>query len=194
MTKTRKEKKSETLEVRLPHSKKEAFRKACEDEGITVSHAIRTFVDAYLRRSRRMKLKRIAKDLSMTLIQNPLKTTGGLAATGAALATATIMALPSAADSQPQPIRPPVPEYPIDMAKQGIGAKCQATFDVSPTGVVEPGIKVDCTHPGFTDATRRAIETLRFEPKMEDGKAVRMTGVVYPIEYSFTTADETSSD
>ena len=50
----RAEKKSETLEVRLPHSKKEAFKAACEEEGITASHAVRTFIDAYLKRSRRV--------------------------------------------------------------------------------------------------------------------------------------------
>ncbi|WP_300375565.1 energy transducer TonB [Henriciella sp.] len=190
MKTTRKEKKSDTLEVRLPHSKKEAFKAACKSEGITASHAVRTFVDAYLRRSHRMQLKRIAKDLSMTLIKNPMKTTGGIAATGAAIATASIMALPSAADSQPQPIEPPVPEYPIELAEQGIGAKCKGTFDVSEKGYVEPGVQVDCTHPGFVDATRTAIQTLRFEPKMQDGKPIRRKGVVYPIQYIITPDTE----
>jgi|GEM_PF-4518296 len=80
-THTRPEKKSETLEVRLPHSKKEAFKAACEEEGITASHAVRTFIDAYLKRSRRVKLKQIAEDITMKLFRNPLKTTGALGAT-----------------------------------------------------------------------------------------------------------------
>ena len=191
----RREKKSDTLEVRLPHSKKEAFKAACEAEGITASHAVRTFIDAYLKRSRRVQLKRITKDLSMTLIQNPIKTTGGLAAAGASIATIVSLAvLPSAADNtNAQPIAPPSVTYPIDLASQGESADCKATFNVSREGFVETGIKVDCTHPGFVDATRKAIETLRFEPKMEDGEPVRMTGVVYPIKYEILSDTETIS-
>ncbi len=187
----RREKKSDTLEVRLPHSKKEAFKAACEAEGITASHAVRSFIDAYLKRSRRMQLKRITKDISMTLINNPIKTTGGLAAAGASIAAiVSLAALPSAADNtNVQPIQPPVPSYPINMAKQGLGAMCEATFNVSKEGFVETGIKVDCTHPGFVQATRNAIETLRFEPKMVDGEPVRITGVVYPLEFRVTSED-----
>lgn len=76
LTEQKSEKKSETLEVRLPHSKKEAFKAACEDEGITASHAVRTFIDAYLKRSRRAKLKHIAQDITMKLFRNPIKTSG----------------------------------------------------------------------------------------------------------------------
>lgn len=184
------EKKTDTLEVRLPHSRKEAFKAACEAEGITVSHAVRTFIDAYLRRSRQMKAKRIAKDLSMTLIRNPIKTTGGFAAAATAIGALLTLALPSAADTDIQPIEPPTPQYPIELAEKGISAKCKATFNVTITGVVEPGFPVDCTHPGFVDATRSAIGTLRFEPKLEDGQPVRRTGVVYPIEYIVTPDTE----
>ena len=188
MNTRRREKKSDTLEVRLPHSRKEAFKKACEADGITASHAVRTFIDAYLRRSRRMKLKTIARDLSMTLVQNPIKTTGGLAATiGAMFGIVSLATLPSMADnSHVQPLEPPAPVYPVEMAEQGLGARCEATFNVSAEGFVETGIDVDCDHPGFVAATRRAIQTLRFEPKMKDGEPVRMTDVVYPIEYRMT--------
>lgn len=179
----RKEKKSETLEVRLPYSKKEAFKAACEEEGITASHAVRTFIDAYLRRSRQMKAKRIAKDISMTLIRNPLKTTGGLAAAATAIGAVLTFALPSVADTSVQPIAPPVPEYPIELGQQGVGADCKSTFNVSKEGFVETGIDVDCTHPGFVEVTRTAIQSLRFEPKIVDGEPVRMTGIVYPIQY-----------
>lgn len=185
----RREKKSETLEVRLPHSKKEAFKAACEEEGITASHAVRTFIDAYLRRSRHMKAKRIAKDISMTLIRNPLKTTGGLAAAATAIGAFMSLALPSAADTDVQPIAPPTPEYPVGMAEQLIGATCEATFNVSKEGFVEAGIEVDCTHPPFIETTRRAIETLRYEPKLVDGKPVRMTNVSYALYYAAVPGD-----
>lgn len=183
MKNPRPEKKTEMIEVRLPHSKKEAFKRACEEEGITVSHAVRTFVDAYLRRSRRMKAKRIAKDISMTLIRNPIKTTGGLsAATAAALGIAALSASPSFADRDTQPIELPKPEYPIDLASQGISAHCDNYFDVSAEGYVI-NLEVECGHPGFVESSRNAVATLRFEPKLKDGVAVVRKGVVYPVVY-----------
>ncbi|MEL6665082.1 MAG: energy transducer TonB [Pseudomonadota bacterium] len=189
MTKPRAEKKTEMIEVRLPHSKKEAFKRACEEEGITVSHAVRTFVDAYLRRSRRMKAKRIAKDISMTLIRNPIKTTSGLGATiAAAFGIAALSASPSFADRDTPPIEPPVPEYPIDLANQGIGAHCDNYFDVSPEGYVI-NLEVKCGHPGFVTSSSNAVSTLRFKPKMVDGVAVTRKGVIYPIVYLLKDED-----
>lgn len=177
------------IEVRLPHSKKEAFKQACEEEGITVSHAVRTFVDAYLRRSRRMKAKRIAKDISMTLIRNPIKTTGGLGgAIAAAFGIAVLSATPSFADRDTQPIDYPVPEYPIDLVEAGISAHCDNYFDVSPQGYVI-NLEVKCGHPGFVASARNAIATLRFKPKIVDGKPVIREGVVYPLEYRMMDDD-----
>ena len=98
-TEKRAEKKSETLEVRLPHSKKEAFKAACEEEGITASHAVRTFIDAYLKRSRRVKLKRIAEEITMKLFRNPIKA-AGIAGTGI-IAAILFSASPSAAEDDP---------------------------------------------------------------------------------------------
>lgn len=184
MTKHKPEKKTETLEVRLPHSKKEAFKAACEAEGITVSHAVRSFVDAYLKRSKRMRLKLITREVSMTLIRNPIKTTTGLFGTlGAAFAVFSLTATPSFADRDAQPIQPPIPQYPMDLAKAGISADCEAIFNVSADGYIEDGLEVECTHPGFVEATRKAALTLQFAPKIVDGKAARRTGVRYPISY-----------
>jgi len=183
MTDKRKEKKSETLEVRLPYSKKEAFKAACEREGITASHAMRTFIDAYLKQSRQRKLKQISQEITMKLFQNPLKTAGavGAALTGAVLLTAA----PSMAeDRDAAPINPPNLSPPIAMLQQGISAKCKALFDVSPMGEPE-NVKAECTHPGYIDAVIEAASTLRFEPKMIDGKAVPRTGVEYPIAFIF---------
>ncbi len=183
MTKPRPEKKSEMIEVRLPHSKKEAFKQACEEEGITVSHAVRTFIDAYLRRTRRERVKRIAKDISMTLIRNPIKTTGSLGGIVAAtLGAAALFSAPSFADRDTQPIKPPAPEYPAPLAIEGVSARCENHFDVTPDGYVT-NLVVKCGHPGFVESSRNAMATLRFEPKIVDGTAVKRTGVVYPIEY-----------
>ena len=183
MKKVRSEKKTEMLEVRLPHSKKEAFKRACEEEGITVSHAVRTFIDAYLRQSRRTKAKLIAKDISMTLIRNPIKTTGGLTgAVATIMAVVSLTAAPSFADLVNQPIEDPRPVYPIDLVEQGIGTECENYFDISPEGYVI-NLEVKCGHPGFVNSSRNAVSTLRFEPKIVDGVPVTRTGIVYPILY-----------
>lgn len=52
-------KKSETLEVRLPHQTKLAFMRRCRDDGQTASEAVRGFIDTELRggpRARRTRL------------------------------------------------------------------------------------------------------------------------------------------
>jgi Ca2+-binding EF-hand superfamily protein len=43
----RREKHSETLEVRLPYSVKAAFMEACQEKGVTASEAVRNFVGTY---------------------------------------------------------------------------------------------------------------------------------------------------
>ncbi len=183
MKKPRPEKKTEMIEVRLPHSKKVAFKEACEEEGITVSHAVRTFVDAYLQRSRRMKAKRIAKDISMTLIRNPIKTASGIGGTLAGIAAmVALTASPSFADRDAQPIQHPAPAYPPNLASQSISARCDNYFDVTPEGYVT-NLDVKCGHPGFVNSSRNAVATLKFAPKIVDGKAVARKGVVYPLVY-----------
>jgi len=48
MTSNRPPKKSETLEVRLPHSVKAAFMSRCGETGRTASEAVRAFIEAEL--------------------------------------------------------------------------------------------------------------------------------------------------
>ncbi|WP_370235185.1 MULTISPECIES: energy transducer TonB [Henriciella] len=195
MSYKKREKKSDTLEVRLPHSRKEAFKTACEEQGVTASHAVRTFVDAYIRRSRRVKLKTITQELVMTLIKNPLKTTGGLAAGASAIAAAfAIFALPSTAEPvYVDPIELPKPVYPRLMAEKRISSRCDSTFAISAKGTVEPGIKVVCTEPGFEENTRDAIRTLRFEPQTENGVAVRVPNATYTLWYEIRLEGESNA-
>ena len=186
----RPEKKSSNLEVRLSHSKKEAFMQACEENGVTASHAVRTFIDAYLLQSRTMKLKFIAKEIAMTFIKNPIKISigfGGVAS--CALALSAVFAAPGVAASSDQPIEPPIPVYPVALAVEGVGAQCEAVFDVSETGIVETGIRASCTHPGFEASVVSAVSMLRFEPKLVDGEPVRRVGIVYPIYYEISAND-----
>lgn len=47
------EKKTDRLDVRLSHDKKQAFSEACENQGDTPSQAVRRFINSYIRRSNR---------------------------------------------------------------------------------------------------------------------------------------------
>lgn len=47
------EKKTERLDVRLSHEKKQAFALACENQSDTPSQAVRRFINSYIRRSNR---------------------------------------------------------------------------------------------------------------------------------------------
>lgn len=95
----REEKKSETLEVRLPYSQKIAFMNACKREGISASEALRAgiaeFLDAHDRQSQRSNpLKEV-----VTLMRlNTKKTIGSLMALS--LGTAIFAAMPSAAEDE----------------------------------------------------------------------------------------------
>lgn len=80
-------KKSETIEVRLPHATKTAFMARCRDDGRTVSEAVRAFMEREIDGSRRSA-----------------RTRGwhALAALAAGLALGAVAA-PSLAQSQAEP-------------------------------------------------------------------------------------------
>ncbi len=81
-------KKSETVEIRLPHATKTAFMAHCRDQGGTASDAIRRFIDSEL------------KDASSARRQPRLGWRPILAAAVAGLALGAVAA-PSLAESSP---------------------------------------------------------------------------------------------
>jgi Ca2+-binding EF-hand superfamily protein len=92
-----KAKKSETLEVRIPHETKQAFLTACREDGTTASEVVRESVHTYLDgRERPTPLG--TRTLVMKLPQ-PIRRYGPRIAAGAvaAIGLATFVALPSAA-------------------------------------------------------------------------------------------------
>ncbi len=81
MTK-RREKKSESLEIRLPYSQKQAFMEACRERGVTASDVLREFIAEELQPE-----PDAPRSWAMTVRNNPLKTAAG--GISAALAAAT---------------------------------------------------------------------------------------------------------
>jgi len=96
MTDKRREKKSESLEVRLPYSVKRAFMRATKRRGETASEAVRQFIDQYLEEAAQAETPSALSEITMTVTKNPRKTLA--MALSAAAAAFTFAALPSAAD------------------------------------------------------------------------------------------------
>lgn len=187
----RKAKKSETLDIRLPHEQKDAFMRATRQRGETASQAIRRFISAYVAETERMDGVQPLKEIVMTVTRHPAKTTGGIAATLAGFAAIFAMfAAPSVADENAQPKNYPKVIYPLELIERGISGSCEVRFDVSERGFVEPGAKAECSHPGFVAAAESAVYTLEFEPLVIDGEAVRRTGVVYPFSFELYSDEE----
>lgn len=60
MTQTRRLKKSESLEIRLPYPTKQAFMARCQAEGLTASEALRGFIEGELQPKPRRRLRYLA--------------------------------------------------------------------------------------------------------------------------------------
>ncbi len=81
-----------------------------------------------------------------------------------------------------QPLTPPTVVYPPRAATQGVQGDCDVYFSVSPKG--EPfDVSADCTDPIFKRAAEKAVKKSKFAPKIKHGRALTVTGVVYPIEF-----------
>ena len=95
--KTQKVKKSETLEVRIPHETKQAFLSACREDGTTASEVVRDQVQTYLDARERPPIAE-KRTLLMTLPTNVRRYAPRVAAGGAlAIGLTALAVLPSAA-------------------------------------------------------------------------------------------------
>jgi Ca2+-binding EF-hand superfamily protein len=96
--KTQRVKKSETLEVRIPHETKQAFLTACREDGTTASEVVREQVQTYLDARERPPIEADKRTLFMTLPSNVRRYAPRVAAGGAlAIGLTALAVLPSAA-------------------------------------------------------------------------------------------------
>ena len=93
----RREKKSESLDIRLPYQQKQDFMAATTEQGETASQALRRFIATYIEDARLAEQTSTVQEITMTLARHRFKTLA--TAAGAALGVFSIAALPSAADS-----------------------------------------------------------------------------------------------
>ncbi|MEM1037139.1 MAG: TonB family protein [Pseudomonadota bacterium] len=89
---------------------------------------------------------------------------------------------PIAMDRPAEPLRPPVPDYPIRALDRGIEGACDVHFDLTPKG--KPfNVKANCTDRVFVSAAERAVKRSEFMPSIKDGTPVERRNVVYPLQF-----------
>ncbi|MEO9970254.1 MAG: energy transducer TonB [Hyphomonadaceae bacterium] len=181
------EKLSERLEIRLHHSVKQRFLAACRRTGDVPSDVLRAAMKGYIETVEAAEQPSLAKELSMKLIRNPLKTLTTLGTSIAAVIMFT--AAPSVAEDRDAiPISAPLIVYPAELAEAGITGDCEAHFDVSENGVPH-NIEATCSHAGFVEEVIRAAGTMKFHPKRVNGTPTTRKGVVYPIVFELSVDD-----
>ncbi|MGD2132406.1 MAG: EF-hand domain-containing protein, partial [Maricaulaceae bacterium] len=97
MFKPRHKKKTDTLEVRMPHDTKRAFIEAARAEGRTASDVVRDAIDDYLRRAARRRSSLSDRSIAM-ILNTPAARRSALAASAAAIGLTAIAVSPSTAE------------------------------------------------------------------------------------------------
>lgn len=76
------------------------------------------------------------------------------------------------------------PQYPTRAAQRGIEGWCQVAFTVTETGGVRDVRVVDADPPGmFDQASIRAAERFRFQPRVVNGEGVEVPNVQYVFRF-----------
>lgn len=95
---TRKEKKSEMLDVRLPYGMKKSLVDACRKQGVTVSDTVRGLISEYIATAEAGDPEPALKGIAMKISKNPRKTFGMTLTS--MLAAIFLVAQPSLADDR----------------------------------------------------------------------------------------------
>lgn len=132
------EKKSERIEIRVSHSKKQAFQQACDDHGDTPSGALRRFIDGYIRRADQDALKNGLRALGRMGRHRWLPIGGGVVALllGGFLAV-TQIPKPALIESHEQ--SGPIVSHNSRENTQPIDYALFGTYDTNTNGVIDLG-------------------------------------------------------
>ena len=93
----RREKKSESLDIRLPYQQKQDFMAATKQRGETASQALRQYISTYIEEARLEQQPNKVQEITMTLARHRFKSIA--TAAGAAIGVFSVAALPSAAEN-----------------------------------------------------------------------------------------------
>jgi protein TonB len=81
------------------------------------------------------------------------------------------------------PIVKVAPIYPRRAQSRGISGQCLIEFTVTDTGAVKDAIVVECTSSLFQRASINAAMKFKYKPRVQNGKAVEVTGVRHIITF-----------
>ncbi|MEO0449853.1 MAG: hypothetical protein AAFZ74_06035 [Pseudomonadota bacterium] len=177
----RREKKSESLDIRLPYQQKQDFMAATKQQGETASQALRRFISDYIEEARLAEQPHPVQEISMTLARHRLKTLA--TAAGAALGVFSVTALPSAADANAFEVLDKnkdgfltegeiVPGYDADIIKRldtdGSGGVSRAELESAGNRIVIHDSEFESEEDG-TPITRKSMKILKFSDS-EDGE------------------------
>lgn len=177
----RREKKSESLDIRQPFQQKQDFMAATRHNGETASQALRRFISTYIEDARLAEQSHPVQEISMTLAKHKLKTFA--TAAGAAIGVFSVAALPSAADSTAFEALDKnkdgvltegeiVPGYDADIIQKldtdGSGGVSQAELEAAGNKIVIQDTELDTDEDG-TPVTRKTMKILEFS-ESEDGE------------------------
>lgn len=93
----RREKKSESIDIRLPYQQKQDFMAATKQRGETASQALRQYISTYIEEARLEQQPNKVQEITMTLARHRFKSIA--TAAGAAIGVFSVAALPSAAEN-----------------------------------------------------------------------------------------------
>ena len=177
----RREKKSESLDIRLPHQQKLDFMAATKQQGETASQALRRFIADYIEDARLAEQPHPVQEITMTLARHRIKTLA--TAAGAAIGVFSVTALPSAADPSAFEALDKnkdgvltegeiAPGYDADIIQKldtdGSGGVSQAELEAAGDHIVIHDSEVDTEEDGKT-VTRKKMKVLKFSDS-EDGE------------------------
>jgi Ca2+-binding EF-hand superfamily protein len=176
----RKEKKSETLEVRLPHGTKQSFLSACREDGTTASEVVRGSIKAYLA-SREQPSRQTGQhpgahpDYLRTLIAmipQPIRRKRWLAAGAGAAGLALFSALPSAAapDFKAQFDKLDANHDGLLTADEFVPKAGPGTKTVMIKRLDQTEVEIDGGKPADGKAGKPEIKTEAFAIQLDDGE------------------------
>lgn len=86
-------------------------------------------------------------------------------------------------DRDAQPIYRAPPTYPMRALERGTEGQCLMRFNVNEQGSPIDVVAVDCSSSVFERASISATQKFKYQPKIQEGRPVRMIGVETTIKY-----------
>lgn len=170
----RREKKSESLDIRLPYQQKQDFMAATKQQGETASQVLRSFIADYIEDARLAEQPNTVQEITMTLARHRFKSIA--TAAGAAIGVFSVTALPSAADSTAFERLDKnsdgiltegeiAPGFDADIIAKldtdGSGGVSQAELEAAGNHIVIHNLETDSEEDGNT-VTRKRMKVLKF--------------------------------